>query len=174
MKTIAEATRELSVEQHALIDLIADATQGPEHVHDLAFVSELLTQLMAAHEQTSVGWAIVTAHKALLKMAQNEGVIDAAPRISHPPRRELLESRLATAQSNARALDGALIELRRQSDAEVYGLRLESQTLRKDIIRLEEAKRKLEEDLAKRDAEKTDAYNAGYTAGADDERSDVR
>lgn len=148
MKTLEQATGHLRPDQLVAIDMVCKAAQGMEHVDELAFVSQLLVELMSEHEQTPVGWAIVTAHKALLKMAANERIITEAPRVRHPRRRESVATQLATAQSNAAALDHALVELRRNTDREVFALRVETQGLREELAKKDIALAKKDEEIA--------------------------
>jgi hypothetical protein len=149
-KTIDEATRELSPQHRRIIEMVSMVPDGPSHAHDLAFTSELLINLMAAFEQTPTCWAIVTAHKALIKMAANEGIIDEPPRVRHPRVKRPVELTFEHQKMRADALDKALVELRRRTDTEVFALRVENQGLRVDIETLEDGKRKLEEELAAR------------------------
>lgn len=139
-RSLAEATRTLSQERKDLIHrfVLSATEEGDEYVDELAFISDLLVQLMDEHEQSPVGWAVVTAHKALIKMAANEGIIDAETRVKHPKIAPPVEYTMEHQRMRADALDEALVTLRRTSDKEVYDLRLENQDLRGDIQRLEQ------------------------------------
>ena len=155
MRTIEQATGQLRPDQRAAIAAVCDAADGHEHVDDLAFVSAILVALMCEHEQTPTGWAIVTAHKALLKMAANEGIIDHPPRVKHERVRRRLDELLLECQVNCQALNEECCNLRRLNDNEVSGLRVEIKQLREELARRDEADadrlRVREEDQKRRD-----------------------
>lgn len=135
MRSLEEATAGLRPQQLQAIETAIDNADGFDHVDDLAFVSQLLVELMDWHQQTPVGWAVVTAHKALLKMAQNEGVVPRPPRVVHERRSKWdeLAAESARYRSNAAALDQALVKERRAHDVETHALRLEISKLRNEL-----------------------------------------
>lgn len=140
MRTLADAIAALRPAQREAILQAVHAADGADHVDDLAFVAQLLVDLMDLHEQTPVGWCIVTAHKALLKMAQNEGLLPAPPRVRNQPRPSRFDQMAAdldNSQAANRALTDELIKERRHHDSEVYDLRQEIQDLRDAIGRLD-------------------------------------
>ena len=135
MTSLEEATGRLRAKQREAISNAADNADGMEHVDDLAFVSQLLIELMDVYQQTPVGWAVVTAHKALLKMAQNEGVIPRPPRVARTFRSKWdeMDAERCRFRDNAKALDQALVTERRRHDQEVYELRLEISKLNQAV-----------------------------------------
>jgi len=136
MTKLEEARRRLRQTQRQAIEAAVNYCDGEEYIDEIAFLDVLLVELMSMHEQTPVGWCVVTAHRALLKMAENEGILEPArPRQKHERRSKYDEmaAELGLARSNAKALDQALIELRRQHDHEVYALREECQQLRAEL-----------------------------------------
>ncbi len=122
MKTLDEAIKTLRAKQIEAIAHAVDNADGPEHIDDLAFVSLLLTDLIELHQDTPVGWSIVTAHRALIKMAQNEWVIGRQPRQLHHARQP---SGSMVWKERCENLQQALDSKRQEYDREVYALRLE-------------------------------------------------
>ncbi|HKQ65987.1 MAG TPA: hypothetical protein VJZ73_13315 [Methylomirabilota bacterium] len=139
MRTLAEALNALRPAQREAIARAISNADGAEYVDDVAFVAQLLVELMDLHEQTPVEWCIVTAHKALLKIAQNEGIIPAEPRVKHERRASKFDEmakEMDIQRGNAQAMNQALVTERRAHDREVYELRQEIQGLNQELAAL--------------------------------------
>lgn len=75
MTDLKRAIGNLRPSQRRAIELALAVADGETHLEEIAFVAEMLERLIDLHEDTPVGWALVTARKALLSAAERERII---------------------------------------------------------------------------------------------------
>jgi hypothetical protein len=137
-RTLAEAIAGLRASQRAAILTVINALDGQEHIDDLAFVVQVLEDLTDVLEHSPVGWCIVHAHRHLLEMARNEGLIprDGERKIDgRGSRWDELHAQLAASKAHAHQLQQELATITRQHDTEIYQLRCELREALDDLAK---------------------------------------
>jgi hypothetical protein len=67
--------RAMSLGQCVVIEGVTAIASSPTSLDDVAFISAVLDALQELHADSAVGWAVSAAHKSLLRVAEEEGII---------------------------------------------------------------------------------------------------
>lgn len=131
MKALDQYIGELRPKQSDAIVAAIDNSDGEEWGHVVGFVSMFLMSIVEQYENTPVEWVAVTAHLALLKMAQNEGILPDPGRLGRRPGSKYyrMQADLDEALLRIAYLQGELSNSKLNSGKEIFALRLEIQLL---------------------------------------------